>query len=114
MQQNEEIQIDEFSDKLLVPIEIISHIMGDKKFSIIYTIENKTYMGSKNINRFENELKRYGFKKANACTLVNINHISGVYDNSKRVITLSNKVEIKVSRLRKYKFKHYWKLEIGS
>ncbi len=107
MQQGGKIQIDEFSDKLSVPIEIVSHIVGGKAFSIIYTIDNKTYMGSKNIGRFENELKKHGFEKANGCTLVNIKHISSVCDNNKRVITLSNNIEIKISRRRKYKFKQY-------
>ena len=59
MQQGEKIQIDECSNKLSVPMEIISHIIGDKRFSMIYTIDNKTCMGSKSISRFENERRQY-------------------------------------------------------
>ena len=107
MQQGVKIRIDEFSNKISVLIENVSHIVGNKGFSLLYTMDNKSYMGSKSINQLEYELKLYGFEKANWCTLVNLKHIKSVCDQNKRLITLENNTEIKLSRRKKYKFKQY-------
>ena len=68
--------------------------------SYISTIVTKDeYLNvSKILKKIEEELKEFGFFRANRNTLVNIRHIKKYKNNEKALITLSNKDEIIISK----------------
>ena len=70
-QTNKKIEVIEKTKTRLIDIETITYLDCNGYVTTIHLLNFETYSTSKLLKCFENELKEYGFIRANRSTLVN-------------------------------------------
>jgi two-component system LytT family response regulator len=95
------IVIHENNQVFFLPLNDITHLEGDGKYTFIYT-SNKKYSSSKNLGEFENMLEgnKQFFRIGKSC-MVNLNFITNYSKGEPCMLTVSEKFIYEISRRKK-------------
>lgn len=96
-------------DFVILDIEAIECIEASRMYSVLYTQNAKTHVSAKTLQYYENLLEANAFVRVHRSWLVNINAIQ-VYSKTEKLITLTNKVKVPVSRGFKTSFETRFKM----
>ena len=93
-------------DKILfLSLEDVSHMVCDSYLTTIYLIDGRNVSVTKLLKKFEEELKDFGFVRANRNVLVNLIHVDCIHIGKGERKLFVNGVSINISRRNLYKFK---------
>jgi two-component system LytT family response regulator len=105
-QNGKRIAINEKSKVQFVEIESITHLKCEGYLTTLYTTNSNTIKVCKQLKKFDEELVKFGFVKANRSTLVNLAQVKHYEGGCKRNLELLNGEIISVSRRNVFIFKN--------
>lgn len=105
VQTNQKILIKEKACSKFINMEDVILLTCEGYITKILTTNFRTFKVAKILKKFEEELKDFGFIRANHNTIVNAKHIHTIHGTKKRKLILINDIEVTISRRKYYQFK---------
>jgi two-component system LytT family response regulator len=90
---------------ILLALSDITHMEGERNYTLIYTADKSKYTSSKNLGEFEEMLENYPmfFRIGKSC-ICNLNHISNYTKGEPCIVNIANHFQIEISRRKKQEF----------
>ncbi|MBI4929205.1 MAG: response regulator transcription factor [Bacteroidetes bacterium] len=91
------------NDKVkFIPLSAITHMEGERNYTLLYNANGEKYSSSKNLGEFEEMLQAYSqFMRISKSCLANINHVSGYSKGEPCVLTIARNFGFEISRRKK-------------
>lgn len=86
----------------LLPLGEITHLLGERNYTSIFTKDGKKYASSKNLGEFEDMLESYGqFLRIGKSCIANLNHVSNYSKGEPCMLFIADKWSFEISRRKK-------------
>lgn len=87
---------------VLLPLSEITHMEGERNYSIIHTIKGENYTSSKNLGEFEELFEQYPqFMRIGKGCIANLNHVSDYSKGEPCILTIANRLSFEITRRKK-------------
>ena len=89
---------------IVIALEDLIRLEGDRNYTIFITQENKKYTSSKTLGEYETLLNEFGFFRVHQSTIVNLRHVVAYYKGDGGEVETTDGKRLQVSRNRKAEF----------
>lgn len=104
-QRDKKIILKEKGITRIIDMKDVIALVCEGYVTTVLLVDNQDITISKLLKEFELELKEYGFLRINHNTVINSRHISSIEGGKRRVITLLDDFQFKISRRKLFQFK---------
>jgi len=86
----------------LLPLAEITHLQGERNYTVLYTIKGDKFTSSKNLGEFEDMLRNYPqFLRIHKSYIANLNHVTGYSKGEPCILTIAELWDFEISRRKK-------------